>query len=172
MSGFPADAVNYALEVLQLTPDLVVSGSNAGQNMGVVAPASGTVGAARTAVRLGYPAVAVSQGLDDRADYSPSVDVAADWISLNRAALSGSAMIAKPIAANATLARLNAISPRGLSSACSLKPRGGASKKAHSRSLVCRDGGFVGSTIAGKPCSVRPIRDADPCPSTALCPAP
>jgi 5'-nucleotidase len=90
VSGYPADAVNYALEVLKLTPDLVVSGSNAGQNMGVVAPASGTVGAARTAVRRGYPAVAVSQGLDARADYSPSVGVAAEWISANRAALSGS----------------------------------------------------------------------------------
>ena len=90
VAGFPADSVNYALEVMKLTPDLVVSGSNAGQNLGVVAPISGTVGAARTAVRRGYPAVAVSQGLGDPADYSPSVGVAASWIVANRAALTGS----------------------------------------------------------------------------------
>lgn len=90
VAGFPADSVNYALDVLKLTPDLVVSGSNAGQNIGVVAPISGTIGAARTAVRRGYPAVAVSQGLGDPADYSPSVGVAASWIFANRAALAGS----------------------------------------------------------------------------------
>ena len=61
VAGFPADSVNYALDVLKLSPDLVVSGSNAGQNLGVVAPISGTVGAARTAVRRGVPGVAVSQ---------------------------------------------------------------------------------------------------------------
>ncbi|MEY3361923.1 MAG: hypothetical protein RL531_1642 [Actinomycetota bacterium] len=49
VTGFPADSVNYALDVLDLDPDLVVAGSNAGQNLGVVAPISGTVGAARTA---------------------------------------------------------------------------------------------------------------------------
>jgi 5'-nucleotidase len=90
VAGFPADSVNYALDVLKLSPDLVVSGSNAGQNLGVVAPISGTVGAARTAVRRGVPGVAVSQGLADPADYSPSVDVAVQWIEANRAALAGS----------------------------------------------------------------------------------
>ncbi|MFM7271985.1 MAG: 5'/3'-nucleotidase SurE [Actinomycetes bacterium] len=91
VAGFPADSVNYALDVLELSPDLVVSGSNAGQNLGVVAPISGTIGAARTAVRRGYPGVAVSQGLGDPTDYSPSVDVAVQWIEVNRAALAGSA---------------------------------------------------------------------------------
>lgn len=90
VTGFPADSVHYALEVMDLEPDLVVAGSNAGQNLGVVAPISGTVGAARTAVREGYPAVAVSQGLGDPADYSPSVDVAVQWIERNRTALAGS----------------------------------------------------------------------------------
>lgn len=90
VAGFPADSVNYALEVLKLTPDVVVSGSNAGQNLGVVAPLSGTVGAARTAVRRGYPAVAVSQGLREPADFSQSVGVAASWLVANRAALAGS----------------------------------------------------------------------------------
>ncbi len=90
VTGFPADSVNYALDVLDLEPDLVVAGSNAGQNLGVVAPISGTVGAARTAVRRGYPAVAVSQGLADPADYGPSVDTAVAWIERNRAALAGS----------------------------------------------------------------------------------
>ncbi|MFM7061301.1 MAG: 5'/3'-nucleotidase SurE [Actinomycetes bacterium] len=89
VTGFPADSVNYALDVLDLEPDLVVAGSNAGQNLGVVAPISGTVGAARTAVRRGYPAVAVSQGLADPADFGPSVDTAVAWIESNRAALAG-----------------------------------------------------------------------------------
>lgn len=89
VTGFPADSVNYALDVLDLEPDLVVSGSNAGQNLGVVAPISGTIGAARTAVRRGYPAVAVSQGLGEPTDYAPSVDTAVEWIERNRAALAG-----------------------------------------------------------------------------------
>ncbi len=61
--GTPADSVIYGLDVAHLTPDLVISGINAGQNMGPVINASGTVGAARTAVRRGVPAIAISQGL-------------------------------------------------------------------------------------------------------------
>ena len=43
-------------------PHVVVSGINQGQNLGNVTELSGTVGAARTANRLGIPAIAVSQG--------------------------------------------------------------------------------------------------------------
>ena len=42
---------------------VVVSGVNSGQNVGPIAALSGTVGAARTAGRAGYPAVAVSASL-------------------------------------------------------------------------------------------------------------
>lgn len=61
-SGSPADAVLYALGVLNLTPDIVMSGINKGQNIGPLSSISGTVGAARTARRIGVPSIATSQG--------------------------------------------------------------------------------------------------------------
>jgi 5'-nucleotidase len=63
-SGWPADAVIYALSVshMALSPELVVTGINQGQNMGSVTPLSGTVGAARAARNNGVPAIASSQG--------------------------------------------------------------------------------------------------------------
>ncbi len=60
--GFPADSVLHSLQVMGLTPDLVISGINEGQNMGPVVNASGTVGAARVAGRSGVPSIATSQG--------------------------------------------------------------------------------------------------------------
>jgi 5'-nucleotidase len=59
-SGQPADCVILALKVLPVTPDLVVSGINAGANMGTDILYSGTVGAARQAALYGIPAVALS----------------------------------------------------------------------------------------------------------------
>jgi 5'-nucleotidase len=61
-SGSPADTVLYAFNVLQLSPEMVLSGINQGQNMGSIVGLSGTVGAARTARRNGVPAIATSQG--------------------------------------------------------------------------------------------------------------
>jgi 5'/3'-nucleotidase SurE len=61
-SASPADTVNYGLHTLLLSPELVVSGTNLGQNMGPVVGASGTIGAARTARRTGVPALATSSG--------------------------------------------------------------------------------------------------------------
>jgi 5'-nucleotidase len=61
-SGTPADSVVYALNTMKLSPELVMSGINLGQNMGPATSASGTVGAARTARRAGVPALATSQG--------------------------------------------------------------------------------------------------------------
>ncbi len=87
VAGYPADTVNYAIETLKLSPHLVVSGSNAGQNIGIVAQYSGTVGAARTAARRGIPALAVSQGLSTEYDYSTGVKLAVDWIVRNQEAL-------------------------------------------------------------------------------------
>lgn len=86
--GFPADAVNVALNDLGIVPNLVVSGVNAGQNVGPLAALSGTVGAARTSARAGYPSVAVSAspvpGLED---YPAAAAFVLDWISANRQAL-------------------------------------------------------------------------------------
>jgi 5'/3'-nucleotidase SurE len=61
----PADAVTLAVLLIleDDPPDLVVSGPNFGQNLGAGTNNSGTVGAALTASRMGYPAIAVSVGL-------------------------------------------------------------------------------------------------------------
>lgn len=63
-SGSPADSVLYALTGLpSLSPEVVLSGMNSGQNYSTIGSAfSGTVGAARTARRSGVPAIATSQG--------------------------------------------------------------------------------------------------------------
>ncbi len=87
VEGFPADAVNVALDDLDLMPDLVVSGINRGQNLGPVAFVSGTVGAARTAARRGIPAVAGSAGTGDDADYASAAALVVEWISAHRDAL-------------------------------------------------------------------------------------
>jgi 5'-nucleotidase len=62
IAGTPADTIRAALNQLHLHPDLVVSGVNAGQNLGPAIDLSGTVGAARAAVARGIPAIAVSSG--------------------------------------------------------------------------------------------------------------
>lgn len=70
-SAWPADSVIYALSVshLALSPELVVTGINQGQNMGSVTPFSGTVGAARAARKNGVPAIASSQGFGSPSDF-------------------------------------------------------------------------------------------------------
>lgn len=64
VGGTPADAVNFGVVHLgrERKFDLVVSGINAGANIGEVAHLSGTVGAALEGVVLGLPSIAVSQG--------------------------------------------------------------------------------------------------------------
>lgn len=75
VDGSPADAVLLALDFLlqDELPDLVVSGTNFGQNIGTATSHSGTVGAAVTAARRGIPAIAISvQVLADEASASPT----------------------------------------------------------------------------------------------------
>lgn len=55
-------AFSAALEGFGPKPDLLVSGINAGANMGRAVLFSGTVGAALTAVQFGIPAMAISLG--------------------------------------------------------------------------------------------------------------
>jgi 5'-nucleotidase len=70
VNGFPADTVFLGVKLLlKVEPDVVVSGINQGQNIGELSEISGTVGAARTAARLGVPAIAVSQGLNAPINY-------------------------------------------------------------------------------------------------------
>ncbi|WP_027417317.1 5'/3'-nucleotidase SurE [Aneurinibacillus terranovensis] len=61
VNGTPADCVKMAVHVvLKEKPDLVISGINAGLNMGKDIYYSGTVSAAREAAINGIPAIAVS----------------------------------------------------------------------------------------------------------------
>lgn len=67
----PATVVRLALEALMDTmPDLVISGINAGENLGHSAWLSGTVAAAREAAILGIPAIAVSLQGNELDDYA------------------------------------------------------------------------------------------------------
>lgn len=84
VDGFPADTVTVALDELGLDPDLVVSGVNQGQNVGPLAYLSGTVGAAREAVRRGVPAIAGSAGIVDDADYAGAAELIVAYIEEHR----------------------------------------------------------------------------------------
>jgi 5'-nucleotidase len=87
VQGYPADSVNFALDGgIKTKPQLVASGVNAGANPGPVVNVSGTVGAARAAVRRGIPAVAISQG-GEQPDYASGSREAVRWVKKHRAAL-------------------------------------------------------------------------------------
>ncbi len=67
VSGTPTDCVHIALTgLLDDDPDIVVSGINAGANLGDDVIYSGTVAAAMEGRFLGYPAVALSLAFDER----------------------------------------------------------------------------------------------------------
>ncbi|MYE73646.1 MAG: survival protein SurE [Acidimicrobiia bacterium] len=85
VEGTPADSVNYALDfVFAEPPDLVVSGSNDGQNFGPFSEISGTVGAARTAARRGVPAFAISQGgVTVDAEHESGIPFMVEWLNEN-----------------------------------------------------------------------------------------
>ena len=84
VAGYPADSVNYAFDVLGLHPDVVVAGTNHGQNLGPIVDVSGTVGAARAGNRHGVPSIAVSQGAGEPPAYAVSAKFAADWLQAHR----------------------------------------------------------------------------------------
>ncbi|MCL6566663.1 MAG: 5'/3'-nucleotidase SurE [Acidobacteriia bacterium] len=67
----PATCVRLAVEsLLPRRPDLVVSGINRGENLGITVYLSGTVGAAREAAIVGLPAIAVSMRGNRQEDYA------------------------------------------------------------------------------------------------------
>jgi 5'-nucleotidase len=81
--GYPADSIIYALRDMHLNPDVVVTGLNAGQNMGPLVNVSGTVGAARRAARYAIPSVATSQGFGSGGvpeDYPSGVVAVLAWV--------------------------------------------------------------------------------------------
>ena len=61
VDGTPADCTRIALKVIAPDADWLISGINAGANLGSDVYNSGTVAAAREAAILGYPAIAISQ---------------------------------------------------------------------------------------------------------------
>ena len=75
LDGTPTDCVNLAVNgLLDVRPDIVVSGINKGANLGDDITYSGTVAAAMEGTLLGIPSIAVS--LDSKSDFV--FDVAAD----------------------------------------------------------------------------------------------
>jgi 5'-nucleotidase len=76
VGGSPAQAVLHAVcEIVDHKPDLVVSGINYGENVGLGITISGTIGAAMEAASLGIPSVAVSLQTDPKYHLSHSEDV-------------------------------------------------------------------------------------------------
>lgn len=64
VDGTPTDSINFALDVvLDNAPDLVVSGSNFGENVGVFVNSSGTISAAVKGLQRGIPAKQLSTEL-------------------------------------------------------------------------------------------------------------
>jgi len=76
VGGTPAQTVSHAiLEILPEYPDILVSGINYGENVGIGITASGTVGAAMEAASLGIPSLAVSLETKKEHHLSYSKDV-------------------------------------------------------------------------------------------------
>lgn len=91
VDGFPADTIRVAIDELGVEPHLVITGINAGQNLGPIIDISGTVGAARAAVARDIPALATSQGMEGSHDaelhFEIAVSIIVDWVRDNRDAL-------------------------------------------------------------------------------------
>jgi len=77
VDGTPTDCVHLAITgLLEREPDLVVSGINAGANLGDDVLYSGTVAAAMEGRFLGLPAIAVSLTGEDPRHYATAAEVA------------------------------------------------------------------------------------------------
>nr|BAL02937.1 survival protein SurE-like phosphatase/nucleotidase [Pholiota nameko] len=75
VNGFPVDSVRYGIQTLApklfgTKPDLVVSGSNIGNNLGATVLISGTVGAASEAALEGIPSIAFSGASGSQVSYT------------------------------------------------------------------------------------------------------
>jgi len=80
VQGTPADCVRLGLFALDLKPDLVLSGVNAGGNMGQDIVISGTVAAAREAAYHGVRSIALSHYL--KRELKVDWDRTATWASI------------------------------------------------------------------------------------------
>lgn len=83
VSGTPADCVHLAItNLLKKTPDMVLSGINAGANLGDDVLYSGTVAAAMEARFLGCPALAISLAGRNTIHYETAAQVTLKIIEL------------------------------------------------------------------------------------------
>ena len=81
VNGTPTDCVHLAVTgMLDTLPDMVVSGINAGANMGDDTIYSGTVAAATEGFLLGIPSLAVSLNSASSGNFSTAARVAADMV--------------------------------------------------------------------------------------------
>ena len=81
VDGTPADCVYLAMTtLLKQPPDLVLSGINAGENLGDDVLYSGTVAAAMEACLLGTPAIALSLASPDPSHYARAGVIARDLV--------------------------------------------------------------------------------------------
>jgi 5'-nucleotidase len=82
VNGTPTDCVHMAVTgLLDLEPDIVVSGINSGSNMGDDTLYSGTVAAATEGYLLGIPAIAVSLVGKEFEHYATAARVAHDLVA-------------------------------------------------------------------------------------------
>ncbi len=82
VDGTPTDCVHLAITgLLEEEPDLVVSGINAGPNMGDDVLYSGTVAAATEGRFLGFPAIAISMNSHEPQHFDTAARVAEELIS-------------------------------------------------------------------------------------------
>ena len=71
VSGTPADCVKIAVqEILDPSPDMILSGINLGNNVGINILYSGTVSAATEGAFLGIPSAAISMGIQENQDFT------------------------------------------------------------------------------------------------------
>lgn len=83
VDGTPTDCVHLAITgFLETEPDMVVSGINAGANMGDDVLYSGTVAAATEGRSLGLPAIAISLAGEELEHYDTAARVAVEMIAL------------------------------------------------------------------------------------------
>lgn len=77
VDGRPADCVKLAVtRLLEVPPDLVVSGINDGANVSINVLYSGTVAAAAEGALLGFPAIAVSMERGEERDFRRAARIA------------------------------------------------------------------------------------------------
>src|SRR6188508_2823042 len=94
VNGTPTDCVHMAVTgLLDLDPDIVVSGINSGSNMGDDTLYSGTVAAATEGYLLGIPSIAVSLVGTEFAHYRTAARVAHDLVDRLRRAPFGAPVL-------------------------------------------------------------------------------